>query len=986
MILPAHNHQRQILAASLQDRQKADPANLILAHTIGLFHYWWAKALEREGQLLIAREVWLTVIANWACVLAEDMFLYTWCKNRSEIYRVEITRSDVETLRDQLKEKLQEELTDYSELCKQAGQALAEPLYLVFELEMTAFKAMKKMGGFPIPGATGQKMICGPLMLRRLGLTSAFGDFLLSRQKASVPDVLADLQVIIKGTRSAALNDDINTRLMQYFSQLGIAALCLQSSYPDRALSSLEAIYPFLNPSLSTTLDVRTAQVPLVLDPRSPQFKERNPGYAKTESPGKLMFSHAVQLAVGAYLRQAEMSISADTADVSKAVASWQSAMALARKIGREEQTKIEVQEMILGRVIALDRSANWDETITLLDATIETYGNDTLHRKLVISLTNRGTRSGNIEQWEPSVGDLRRAYQLDAQNPRIIRNFVIALRCLAEQGDSLDRSDALLMEAITVLEAALVIDPDDTHLHDLIAEVRQELEEVRAVQAIAQDENGVSTPSELLALRLLQEGMLDEAEEEARKALLADPKRKQWLVIMSRIYTRKENIDGFIEMQSRIAEIDPSEEFNASISIGKIYKASGRYQDALDSFWKAAVTEQINNAQRSLACKLMADVLIAQERFEEAAAMVTRAIQLDPGNKEVQETQLKLKIAHPQSASDGELAELLESLIEEAEGEEEIEEAEEELEAASPHVAKRRSSQTGKGTLVGRSETVGVHTQEAAMSTIERYMKELQLKYRRQSTTTFSVSLTVRTRDTVALQVQVKDNGVFIGAALAEELPEEGAVLYNMLRATHLTDILKLCRTKSGELYIAAEVPISVLNAEILASLINGTVQFIDQSLSDLDPVLDIARAIRRQANKLETSLIKRTDTGTSPRDMIPILARRHGISCEAISRSQFLLIFGTRGFQVSAICADRSVSFIATIADMESMVHDLRYLRRMAEINLLMHLGKVALDEDNDLCFLWALPALNEELFQQMVQNMDAYLTQFVEELDSK
>lgn len=983
MILPAHNHQRQVLAATLQDRQKADPANLVLAHTIGLFHYWWAKALEREGQLLLAREVWLTVIANWACVLAEDMFLYTWCKRRSHIYRVEITRSDIETLRNQLKEKLQEELTDYTKLCKQAGQALAEPLYLVFELEITAFKAMKKIGGFPIPDVTGQKVICGPLMLRRFGLTSAFGDFLLSRQKASVPDILADLQVIIKGTRSAALNDDINTRLMQYFSQLGIAALCLQNSYPDRALSSLEALYPFLNPSLSTTQDVHTAQVPLVLDPRSPQFKERNPGYAKTESPGKLMFSHAVQLAVAAYLRQAEMRISADPMEVPQAVASWQSAMALARKIGREEQTKTEVQEMILGRAIVLDRSAYWDETITLLDATIESYGNDTLQRKLVISLTNRGIRAGNDEQWEPSVGDLRRAYQLDAQNPRIIRNFVIALRCLAEQGDSLDRSDALLMEALTVLETALVSEPDDTHLRDLLIEVRQELEEVRAVQAIAQDEKEVSTPTELLALRLLQEGKLDKAEEEVRKALLEDPKRKQLLVIMSRIYARKEDIGGFIEMQSRIAETDPSEQFTASINIGKAYNASGRYQDALDSFWKAAVIEQINDAQRSLACKLMADVLIAQRRFEEAAAMVTRAIQLDPDNKEVQETQLKLKIVHPQSASDGELAELLESLIEDAEGEEEIDE---ESEAASPPVAERRSPQAGTGTQVGRSETVGVHSQEAAMSTIERYMKELQLKYRRQSTTTFSVSLTARTRGTVALQVQVKDNRVFIGAALAEELPEQGTVLYNMLRATHLTDIFKLCRTKSGELYMAAEVPISVLNAEILASLIKGTVQFVDQPPSDLDQVLDLARSIQRQANKLESSLIKRTGTGTGPRDMIPILARRHGISCETISRSQFLLIFGIRDFQVSAICADRSVSFIATIADMESMARDLHYLRRMAEINLDMHIGKVALDEDNDLCFLWALPALTEELFQQMVQNMDTYLTQFVEELDSK
>lgn len=987
MTLPTGNHQRQILAAALQDRQKADPENLLLAHTIGLLQYWSAKALEQEGQLLMAREVWLTVIANWACVLAEDTFLQSWCKQRATTYRVEITQDDIDALRNQLKDQLQEELTSYTKQCQQAGQALTEPLYLVFELEMASFKALKQIGGFPISDTTGKKVVCGPLMLRRLGLTSVFSDFLFRKttMPETAPDILTDIIGIVKGKQSEELGDDTRTQLMQYFSQLGIAALCLRDGYPDRALSSLEALYPYLNLSARTTQDGRTSQIPLILDARSPQFKDRNSGYARADNPAKLMSKHAVQLTVAAHMQKAQLSISTDPLNMDQARVAWQSALTLSKKIGQEEQTRTEIQEMILGRIIALDQLARWDDGIAIIDATIDLYGNISFQNKLTIFLTNRGIKIGNEDQWAASVTDLRRAYKLDPQNPRIIRNFVVALRCLADDGlaqDDFDQSEALLLEAITVLKTAIAAEADDVTLKESLTKVEMELEGVRTAREMDQNDNTVITPEELQVLHLLQEDRLDEAEEEAKNALLAHPRRKQLLIIMSRIYARKKSIEGVLEVWHQIVEIDPSEQFNADIAIGKVYLANKHYEEASASFLKAAATTKGTRAQQSLALELVAEVLIAQKRFDDAEEVLTRALKLNPGNKDIQKIQRILReermIEHAVESTfdlEEDMAEWLETLIEN-------------IEEGSPKTA-LPGSPSGPIMLEKAPSAVveveSIQRKESALNTIEQYLKVLQFKYRQHSeNNTFSLSMPALSHKTVSIQVRVKDNVVFIGAAFPDESPEEKSALYTMLRATYLTNMFKLCRTAIGELHIAAQVPISVLNSEILGNLIRSTVQYVDQYTDDIEHALGLARKIQGQTNALEASLIKRTGSGISPRNMIPALAKQRHLKCEVISQEQLLLIIGVRDFEVNAICSDQSVCFIAAIADMN--VNELRYLRRMAEINVEMNICKVALDEEDDPSFVWALPALTEELFLQMVETMDKYLTKFIKQLDSK
>lgn len=986
MTLPTDNYQRQILAAALQDRQKADPGNPLLAHTIGLLHYWSAKALEQQGQLLMAKEVWHTVIANWASVLADDTFLQSWCRQRAATYRVEITQDDINALRNQLKDQLQEDLTNYTKQCQQAGQTLSEPLYLVLELEIASFKALKEVGGFPIASTSDKKVVCGPLMLRRLGFTAAFSDFLVGQKIApeASADILTDIIGIVKGKQPEELDDDTQTQLMQYFSQLGIAALCLRDGYPDRALSSLEALYPYLNLSTSTSQDGRTSQIPLILDTRSPQFKERNAGYTKADHPAKLMSKHALQLAVAAHMHKAQLSISTDPINMDQASMAWQSALTLSKKIGQEEQTRAEIQEMILGRIIALDQLARWDDGITILDATIDMYGNVLLQRKLTTFLTNRGIKIGNDEQWEASVADLRRAYKLDAQNPRITRNFVVALRCLADQNltqGRFDQSETLLLEATTVLETAIAADADEATLKESLSKVQIELEDVKRARERDQNDSNVTTPEEVYVLRLIQESRLYEAEEVVNGLLRLTPRRKQLLLIMSRIYAKRRSIEGVLDIWHRILEIDPSEEFNANIATGKVYMANRLYEQASASFLKAAAIPQTTSEQQSLAFASVAEVLIAQKRFDDADEVLTRALTLDPRNKDIQKIQRTLKEERiieeaAQSTFDLEedIAEWLESLMENM-GEDSSKAA-----PSTPPSSPITPAKTPSASV----EIEDAHKQEVALNTIERYLKTLQLKYRQNSENTFSLSVPGTNRKTVSIEVHMQDNVVFIGAALPDESPEEKTTLYTMLRATYLTDMFKLCRTTMGELYIAAQVPISVLNSDILGNLIRSTAQYVDQYTDNIERALSLARKIQRQTNALEASLIKRIGSGIGPRDMIPALAKRHRLEYEVMSREHLMLTIGAKSFEVNAICSDQSVSFIIAMADMH--VNELRSLRHMAEVNMEMAICKVALDEDDDLCFVWALPALTEELFLQMVHMMDKYLTNVVKQLDSK
>ncbi len=284
-------------------------------------------------------------------------------------------------------------------------------------------------------------------------------------------------------------------KVLLYFSQLGLAAVCLDRERPELALSLIESLIPQLGKPLEAQRSPQPAGqegLALAIDDRSPQFKEKNPGYARDPQPGKTFLEHAVQVAITAHMEVAKLSITLDPMNLPKALASWQNALALAKQAHQEEQTHADIQEIILRRATTLDNTHRAADALALLNATISMYPQGSLAKKLAELLADEGFKAGNDDRWEEAANYFRRAYALDPLTERIWLNFVSALQEVADQAyinaqhnaadqaysaAQLAQQKALLQEALQVLEAALTRDPTHKEAQKQQAEVRMELE-----------------------------------------------------------------------------------------------------------------------------------------------------------------------------------------------------------------------------------------------------------------------------------------------------------------------------------------------------------------------------------------------------------------------------------------------------------------------------------------------------------------------------
>ncbi len=668
---------RNEIAKMLQNKQRSDPSDRTLAHDIGLFHYWWAKALEQKEAFDAADEVWRHVIANWAMVLEDDIFWQDWCGRKSEVYKVDIPQGDVQAVRDQLKERLQTDLADYSSRRNRGDRSgrtsEGDPLDLVFELETRAIQELERVGGFPAPGDQGEKVVYGPLMLRRLGLSSAFSQFIASLGPidSEVSDMFARLlQLLIDEELDESLFDTKSRKkLMQYFSQLGIPSVYLDRSQPQHALAVLSrrcCHQANLASELANGSRKHVEWLPFICYESCPQFDECNPAYAAMDNGDQVLFGHAVELAIEAHMRMAELFIAAEQMEVQQAFTEWQKAVALAEEIDKAKETHSAIIEVIIGRAIVLEKRKKLDEAIGLLDATVNLYQDDRLQGKLAELLTDQGVKAGNEERWEDAVKSLRRAHQLNPHVPRARNNLIIALRGYAahchSEGDH-NRARESLAEALHILEAETAADHDDLRLREQLSRVRAELAIVSGAEggllevlssllaaALGGDDVAEGTrarirPLELRGAMLAAQGQLAEAEREFKKAIEVSPGRKQPLIGLSKLYTQVKDVEGVIEMQRRIVEIDPTERFNAQVNIGRVLQEVEDYDNALKYFQLAVVVAE-DDEQQSYAYELIGDVLIAQGRFGKAEAALDRSLELNPRNKGARISQRNLQLA----------------------------------------------------------------------------------------------------------------------------------------------------------------------------------------------------------------------------------------------------------------------------------------------------------------------------------------------------
>lgn len=893
---------RKKVAEILQDKQRANLSDLTLAHDVGLLYYWWAKDLEGKGFLETANEAWRQVIASWAMVLECDTFWQNWCSHQSEIYQSEISQDDVQIVRDRLEEELLKELSYHSGLYVGDRISQGDPLDIVFELETRSLQTLRLVGGFSA-NDENEKIVCGPLMLQRVGLSSTFSQFIadLGPIDSELPDdMFARMLQLLAGEDAGKLSGDakIRKKLMRYFSQLGIPAACLDRSQPQRALTSLWARCSHRT-ELSDDSGSTNEKSPWLCRKNCPQFNECNPAYAAIDDGEQALFRHGVELAIEAHMRLAELSIAGEQVNVQQALIEWREASVLAEEIDAAEETRSAVIEMIIGRAITLEKRGKPDRAVELLEATTGKYQDDRLQGKLAELLTDCGVKAGNEEQWETAVQNLRRAYQLNPHVPRTRDNFIIALRGLAAHHDSKGeqgQASEPLKEAIRTLEVEIARDRADPRLREQLFQVQAEL------ATVSEAEGGL-----LGVLSSMLAGALEEARINPSNPRLA-------------------------------RKMASSEQVEPAQTLGDLIEALSETVDEDEERQPRPVSQPSQDRSRQVRQARNRGCLIPM-----AVGLVILVLSLAAD---------RIGIGTGSGFGWRQICGLLGGLCLFLVGWA--------LYAASG---------------LAPNSTSGV---------VMRLLAETGLKYRTVLPGMFALPFSGKTRDTIEAQLRVVNDMAVVMAPLPRILGEAN-VLYNLLRATHTADIYKLCRDSDGDLFVSAEVPVGLLNARTLEKLVRNVIELVDLeplALNDLERVMMRVRQLQMNA-VFDTLLRSRHDEGDRVRLLIPSLARSLGIQCKQLEETRFLLTFGKLDLRVVAYCNANRISFVASMRDMRPRRGNLRYYRRMAEINMKMDVCKVALDSDDNVAFMYELPELSKETFRQMVQRMDEYVTRFGMEL---
>jgi tetratricopeptide (TPR) repeat protein len=436
----------------LVEQQMLDPVNPVLAHDIGLFHYWRAK---KENNPDKAAAHWERVIGNWAMVLESETYWKDWCAERQEVYGKTITHEHIDYAKQALNERIVMDLTK----CGQNGSSRVD-LHLegAFFLELKAIRLLERTKGIRLPSKNNQRLNCGPLLARQLGILPQVKHLLpisgetLHNKRHSVDVIVAPIK---RGSDGLAANDNnVDRQLRLYFSQLGIPFVYLERGESQRTLKILTSLRcPDCEPDTNREEkeQISTNQLPSRCRDDCANFAQWNPAYNFGRAGRDLFYRHAVELNAGAGLCLAQQVITEEPMDMAALLEHIQEALNISQPIGIREALQEEVADTMLGWADGLERQKRWDDAIALLKSTENFEKGERWKGKLAGALNVRGVQRAKQKQWQESVDDLREAHRLNPFVTLFRQNLENALHGYADDayrtGDD-DLARELLTEA----------------------------------------------------------------------------------------------------------------------------------------------------------------------------------------------------------------------------------------------------------------------------------------------------------------------------------------------------------------------------------------------------------------------------------------------------------------------------------------------------------------------------------------------------------
>jgi tetratricopeptide (TPR) repeat protein len=441
----------------LEQQQSRDPANAVLAHDLGLAHYWQAKKRGNSGGATVH---WQRVVANWAMVLESAEYWRDWCAERSSVYGKPISEGQVASVKEQLSDRLTEELAHVAQV-DSTGASLH--LNVAFHLEVKAIRLLKQGKGLLLPSQSDPRLYCGPLLAQQLAILPQVEDF-FQRWSASDQDDQVSLHMILAPIQQdkdqpVADNRIARRQLRLCFSQLGTALIYLEREMPQRALNVLGDLRCFTcepETDLQTQQPAVVSRLPVRCRDDCMDFARLNPAYASTPDGRPLFYHHAVELSAGAHLSLAYQSLNVKPVDTKVLLGHLQETLDLGQVIGLQEALRAGIVNAMLGWADVLGRDKRWDEAFALLESTERFDTEERWKGKLASLLNARGVQGANEKRWTEAVVDLRRACELNPHSQLFHQNLENAVQGYAnaayEAGDDTLALD-LLDEAIRLGE-----------------------------------------------------------------------------------------------------------------------------------------------------------------------------------------------------------------------------------------------------------------------------------------------------------------------------------------------------------------------------------------------------------------------------------------------------------------------------------------------------------------------------------------------------
>lgn len=156
----------------LENKQKKEPANYRITHSLALLYYWWALDKEEKGDTGNIDLTWKKAIANWVMLIHMDDFWNRWKEEKGNVYFEKIKDEDVKAAKEKIIEGLESCFRERMDRCREkknvAGYNRYREYRTALSIEVRTAGLFEELRRFALERGEDLPYACGAIMLEQL--------------------------------------------------------------------------------------------------------------------------------------------------------------------------------------------------------------------------------------------------------------------------------------------------------------------------------------------------------------------------------------------------------------------------------------------------------------------------------------------------------------------------------------------------------------------------------------------------------------------------------------------------------------------------------------------------------------------------------------------------------------------------------------------------------------------------------------------------